>query len=132
MHLGVRLPPSQDATRVTAGLAYLCGHLQEIRGTLGDDGTDTSTPLHKLLSSVRSGDGAGIAAALDAVHTALRAAGDARGLYGHHRGLVPVGVHSIEVVYRCPLERCDGRDDVDAEPPRCAVSGRELRRERLS
>ncbi|MBF6195008.1 hypothetical protein [Nocardia implantans] len=115
-------------------MAYLCGHLQEIRSTLGDDETDASTPLRKLLDAVRSGSGADIATTLDAVHAALRTVGDARGIYGHHRGLTPVGVHSIEVVYRCPLERCDGRgrDEVDADPPHCAISGQELRRERLS
>ncbi|MGK8486979.1 hypothetical protein [Nocardia asiatica] len=42
-------------------------------------------------------------------------------------------MRSIEVVYRCPLERCDGRgrDEVGVDPPLCAISGQELRRERL-
>jgi hypothetical protein len=127
-------PSSEDAGRVAAGLAYLCGHLEDLRSILGDDGTDVGMPLHHLLAVVRSGTPSDIGAALDAVHTALQAAGDARGLYGHHRDPAPIGVHHLEIVYRCPLARCTGRaaDEVDGDPPRCALTGRELLRERLS
>ncbi|WP_280423368.1 hypothetical protein [Nocardia carnea] len=126
------LPP--DTARATAALAYLCEHLAEISGTLGDDGTDTSTPLQQLLGAVRSSRSVDIAPALHAVHTALRVAGDAPGIFGHTRSLEALGVHSFEVVYRCPLQVCVGRGDAGtgAEPPRCAVSGQPLRRERLA
>ncbi|WP_084508408.1 hypothetical protein [Nocardia pseudovaccinii] len=101
---------------------------------LGDDGTDTGTPLHHLLAIVHSSTTSNVGAALDAVHAALQARGDARGLYGHHRSAAAIGVHRLEVVYRCPLARCAGRaaDEVHDDPPRCALTGRELLRERLS
>ena len=128
------MQPLPDAERVTAGLAYLCRHLQEIRSTLGDEETDPATPLRKLLDMVSVGRTPDLADALSAVHDALRAAGDARGVYGNHRSLVPVGVRNLEIVYRCPLARCDGRtgDDIGDDPPTCAISGQELLRERLS
>lgn len=123
------MQPSPDTARVSAGLAYLCGHLEEIRDTLGD----ASAPS-ELLTTLGSGSPEEIATALNTLHAALRGAGDARGIYGHQRELTPVGVHSLEIVYRCPLQRCDGRaaDEVDDDQPRCAISGRELVRERLS
>ncbi|MFF0490936.1 hypothetical protein ACFYTQ_18105 [Nocardia sp. NPDC004068] len=125
------MQPSQDAGRVAAGLAYLCGHLADVRETLGEDGNE---PLRRLLEVVRSGEAADVGPALDAVHSALRSAGDARGLYGNQRGIGPVGVRHLEVVYRCPLGRCTGRaaGEIDEDSPRCAVAGRELLRERLS
>ncbi|WP_063057494.1 hypothetical protein [Nocardia sienata] len=131
---GCLLPSSQDAGRVAAGLAYLCGHLEDIRSVLGDDGADPGSPLNRLLAVVRSGSATGFGVALEAVHTALQARGDARGLYGHHRSATPIGVRHLEVVYRCPLARCMGRtaDEVHDDPPRCALTGRELLRERLS
>ncbi len=131
---GCLLPSSQNAGRVAAGLAYLCGHLEDIRSVLGDDGSDTATPLNRLIAAVHSDSATDLGGALDAVHTALQAGGDARGLYGHHRTPTPIGVHHLEVVYRCPLARCTGRtaDEVHDDPPRCALTERELLRERLS
>ncbi|MGW5381070.1 hypothetical protein [Nocardia sp. NPDC003963] len=126
------LPP--DPARAAAASAYLCEHLAEIRDTLDDAGTDTSTPLQRLLVALQAGRSEDIGPALNAVHTALRVAGDAPGIFGHTRGPAAVGVQSFEIVYRCPLRVCNGRGDTGAalDPPRCAVSGEPLRRERLA
>jgi hypothetical protein len=126
--------PPPDTARAAAALAYLCEHLAEIRATLGDVGTDASTPLQRLLAALRAGRSEDIASALTAVHTALRVAGDAPGIFGHTRGLEALGVHSFEIVYRCPLRVCNGRGEAEAaiDPPRCAVNGQPLRRERLA
>ncbi|MGV9633337.1 hypothetical protein ACWDO0_04095 [Nocardia rhamnosiphila] len=131
---GCLLPSSQDAGRIAAGLAYLCEHLEDIRSVLEDDGSDHGTPLNRLLAVVHSDGVTDLGVALDAVHTALQAGGDARGLYGHHRAATPIGVHHLEIVYRCPLARCTGRTaaEVHDDPPRCALTERELLRERLS
>ncbi|NUP28333.1 MAG: hypothetical protein HOQ44_16870 [Nocardia sp.] len=123
-----------DTARATAALAYLCDHLAEIRATLGDTGTDGATPLQRLLTAVHAGRSEDIGPAQNAVHTALRVAGDAPGIFGHTRSLEAVGVHSFEIAYRCPLQVCNGRGDAGAviDAPQCAVSGRPLLRERLA
>jgi hypothetical protein len=52
------------------------------------------------------------------------------------RGVEPSGMEPLEIVYRCPLQRCAGRpgSQVTEAQPLCSVSPdrRELLRERLS
>ncbi|GLV99151.1 hypothetical protein ADK52_12170 [Streptomyces sp. WM6372] len=123
------------AARTAAGLAYVCGNLAELRGTLG---ADPSGPLPRLEAVIRTGPAQGgpdLAALLDDVHSALQVAGDALGVYGQSdfRGVDAAGVESLEIVYRCPLRVCNGRDEdeITEFPARCSVSGRELPREAL-
>jgi hypothetical protein len=116
------------------GLAYVCGHLDEIRADLQGEGMDDLSLLQRLLDAVR--DSQDIADPLDALHSVLQNGGDALGVYGHGvRGLSPAGVESgpLEIVYLCPVGRCSGRlwPDVAAFPVRCEISGQDLRRERL-
>ncbi len=126
-----------------ARVSYVCAHLDELRVTLGDDGTDSSTPLAQLLTALRVIPGQGDQAdrpdllqLLDAVDKAVRRAGDAWGTYGpaDRYGGDAVGVQSVAIVYRCPLRQCIGRSDAEVTsfPPRCEISGRDLLRERLS
>lgn len=122
-------PAAGEAER--NGLAYVCGHLDEIRASLQPD---DSPLLRLLLDEVR--DGREIADLLDALHLALQRGGDALGVYGHGvRGLSPAGIEDrpLEVVYLCPVGRCSGRRwaDVAASSLRCTISGRDLIRERL-
>ncbi|MFG1798343.1 hypothetical protein [Nocardia sp. NPDC049149] len=114
-------------------MAYVCRALDEIRSTLGDDGTDPSTPLQRLLAAVHNGDEPTMAVCLDEVHNALQAAADALGIYGNVRNFQVLGVQGLEVVYRCPIKRCHGRTsaEVDSEPPLCSVNGQELNRDLL-
>ncbi len=124
-------PAQRDTFRVSEGLAYLCRSLDELRVLLNDDDTDPDTPLQRLLACMRSGDAPTIAALLEAVHTELQRAGDARGIFGNLRGITGVGLRPIEVVYRCPNILCTGRRDeeVPAGAPKCGITGRELIRD---
>jgi len=143
------MPASQHASlRVAFGLAYVCGHLQELRQTLQDDGTDPSTPIARLLSACRAGPPraedeknppirSSVAELLDNLHAAVQAAGDILGVYpyGESRSAEPAGVQSLEIVYRCPLHVCAGRSasEVTDTHPVCFVGLRmpQLLRERL-
>ena len=132
---------SAQAIKVAKGLAYVCGHLDELRERLGEDGAGFSAPLGRLLAALREADGAkpdaDIAGLLGEVDAAVRQAGDAYGVYGFggtRRGTS--GMEALQVVFRCPLQRCAGRsaDQVAGRSqPVCAVSQeqRPLIRERL-
>ncbi|MEV5410336.1 hypothetical protein AB0K60_16045 [Thermopolyspora sp. NPDC052614] len=128
---------SDDTRRTRDALAYACDHLEELREDLGDDPAGSAL-LDRLLSRIR-GNGT-IADVLDEIHAALQAAGDALGLYGRvpgHQGdrgidLAGLGSGPLEIVYLCPIGRCSGHQTQAAgSPPRCGISGEELRRERL-
>ncbi|MFE1596579.1 hypothetical protein [Nocardia sp. NPDC058705] len=123
-----------DAGRTAVGLAYVCTHWDELHSLLGDNRTDPTTVLQRLAGIAESGSAVEIAAALDAVHHALRACGDARGVYENQRDAAVAGVHRLEIVYRCPFSRCTGlpAHEVRVDRPHCALTGRELVRERLS
>lgn len=125
-------PTSPGYARVSAALAYLCLHLPEILDALGED-TDSFERLRSVLDVVSRVDRDALAEAVDAVHLALRARGDAVGLYGQNRNLDVVGVSGFEIVYRCPLQLCNGcaAGEVDHDTARCTLSGRPLLRERL-
>jgi hypothetical protein len=134
-----------DPGLTSFGLAYICGHLSEIRADLSDDGADPDTPLQRLLAAIQSrtaqppelsdADSSEVAALVDAVHLAVvRATGDAWGVYGQAtRHTTLVGIAPVEIVYRCPLGVCAGRlrEEVIGAA-RCEVGGGPLRRERLS
>jgi hypothetical protein len=126
---------AQEMVRVTRALAYLCDNLVEIRAVIGEEG-----PLAALMSALHDNPGspsppADLARLLDAVHRQLQAAGDAHGLYGSstRSGVYAPGLESLEVVYRCPLTMCAGRDeqDVSTVAPRCAIGAAPLIREVL-
>ncbi|MEU0216595.1 hypothetical protein ABZ281_16370 [Streptomyces sp. NPDC006265] len=117
--------------------------MQEIREDLGGNQTDVMGDpplLIDLRQALVAGQQCG--PALEAIHQALRDAGDALGLYGRvqpsDRGLVPDGVDtakpppSHEVVYLCPVDQCSRYSwPQPGSPPRCAISGQALREDRL-
>lgn len=133
------------ALRVSIALAYVCDHLQELSAVLGDDGGDPEAPLARLLSTLRASEAPpaqierglpDITALLNSVHAALQAAGDVWGVYGAapgRSGDTEGGMEALEIVYRCPLQKCAGRPggQVAELRPVCAVSQQELLRERL-
>lgn len=125
-------PTSPDYARVSAALAYLCLHLPAVLDALGED-TASVEHLRSLLNAVGRVERDALAEAVGAVHLALRARGDAVGLYGDSRNLDVVGVTGFEIVYRCPLQLCNGcaAGEVDHDTARCTLSGRPLLRERL-
>ncbi len=128
---------SDDTRRTRDALAYACGHLEELRADLGDDPAGSAV-LDRLLSRIRRNGK--IVDVLDEIHASLQAAGDALGLYGRvpgrhgDRGIDLPGLDTgpLEIVYLCPIGRCSGHEPQAAgTPPRCGISGKELRRERL-
>jgi hypothetical protein len=144
---------SEDLIRVASGLAYVCRHLDELREVLGDDGSDPSMPLTRLVVALRGNENpslsraggqpteqptaADVARLLTEVHAAVQAAGDALGVYGigRSRDGGASGLEVLLVVFRCPLQRCAGRPahEVTESQPRCSVSSARLPmiRERL-
>lgn len=121
---------SDDAQRTSDGLAYVCRHLDQIRADLAGD----TSPLERVLDAVA--DGLDLTTALDALHTALLAGGDAFGLYGNAaRTLRPPGVgrEPLEIVYLCPLGRCSVLRWPEAVggAQHCSISGRDRVREKL-
>lgn len=118
------------ARRADEGLAYLCTHLDEIRALLADDAVGREA-LARLRSVLRGGGE--ISGALSDIHDALLRAGDALGLYMHVRGLgdltlAGIGSGPLEIVYRCPVHRCQRIvPGPTVEPPQCGVTGEALR-----
>jgi hypothetical protein len=124
--------------RVARGLAYVCGHLDELRELLGDDGSDPDRPLARLIAALRAPEPEEIAARLDAVDAAVQEAGDMMGVYGPGPARGPAGLDALDalqIVYRCPLKRCAGRpaNVFAGARPVCTVSPERLPlvRERL-
>ncbi|GAA1530712.1 hypothetical protein GCM10009730_44970 [Streptomyces albidochromogenes] len=109
--------------------------MERIRTDLDAYAAEGTAPLERLLAALR--DGEDPAPALDALHEALLAAGDAVGVHGGGgtRGMTPLGVDPAtpdEWVLICPTRQCSRHAWPDAsEAPRCRVSGQPLRRERL-
>jgi hypothetical protein len=124
--------PSKEAAarRADQGLAYLCTHLDEIRALLADDVAGREA-LARLQSELRGGGD--ISGALSDIHDALLRAGDALGIFSHVRGLrdltlAGVGSGPLEIVYRCPVRRCQRVVPGPAvEPPQCGVTSEPLR-----
>ncbi|MFD8087400.1 hypothetical protein ACFV4F_37570 [Kitasatospora sp. NPDC059722] len=112
-------------------IAYVCGDAAGIREAL----EPATEPLDRLLEAVRAGED--ITAALNDLHVALQAAGDALGVYGYNRspssglrlaGAVPS--RPREALLICPTGRCSRYDRPDpvAPAPTCAIDGLALRR----
>lgn len=132
-----------EAIRLANGLAYVCRHLDELRELLGDDGSDPSTALMRLVAVLQGGASGQAAKApelagvLEEVHAQVQAAGDVLGVYGSgsSRGGGLSGMEVLQFVYRCPLGRCAGRlaHEVAQAQPVCTVSEarQSLIRERL-
>lgn len=123
-------------------LAVVCAHLEEIRADLREGPGGDAHPVDRVLSAVR--DGTDPEAALTALHAVLQADGDPLGLDGYGerpgglRGTLGLRADGIdgphaEWVHLCPTGRCPRHAwPVAAAPqPRCAISGTELRLERL-
>ncbi|MEW2353610.1 hypothetical protein [Spirillospora sp. NPDC029432] len=132
------------SVRREAGLAYVCGRYGEISAVLGGNDTGPFEPLDRLLDVLREWRGTDPDSSfeqeadrlLELVHAALVNMGDEYGVYGNagfRSAIDAAGVEGLEIVYRCPLRLCAGRDEVDVVefPPRCSVNGAPLPRERL-
>ncbi|QKG19731.1 hypothetical protein [Actinomadura verrucosospora] len=128
---------TSDPRAVPFLVAYACAHLDELR-TLLEETDDAAARLTRLVAALRADPRppeAELSALVGDLHAAMQAAGDPWGMRPpQQRGSVgAAGVESVAVVYRCPLGVCAGRDadEVDRLPVRCAVTGRDLVRERL-
>ncbi|QIB44486.1 hypothetical protein [Streptomyces aureoverticillatus] len=120
--------------RIAKALSYVCGHRDELVALLDED----VTALRAVEAVVGRPpvDDVSLTALLDALHAAVRRAGDSSGVYGAvGRSVMSAGVADLDVVYRCPLQLCIGRSahEVDGEEPRCqfAPGAMALIRERL-
>ncbi|GII88853.1 hypothetical protein Ssi03_68430 [Sphaerisporangium siamense] len=119
------------AGQIADGLAWVCAELDSLNAVMPDKKT---SPLRHLLAAVRNGQDP--ADQLQALHIALRKAGDQLGVWGHLRTGPLTGVDEqrpFEPVYLCPLGRCSGRqvDSATTFPLTCAITGRQLRRDQL-
>ncbi|TDB91942.1 hypothetical protein E1264_00290 [Actinomadura sp. KC216] len=133
-----------ESSQVEAGLAYVCANFGEIRALLEDEGAGETMPLSQLKAALQDRqkpDRQGpsrehVPELLNAVHLAVQARGDVLGVFGYggFRSVMGAdGVESLEIVYRCPLKACAGRDEAEVSefPPRCSISGVALVREPL-
>ncbi|MFI5828572.1 hypothetical protein ACIA6C_15160 [Streptomyces sp. NPDC051578] len=117
-----------------AGIAHVCERLERIREDLQNHSAQGAAPLDHLMSVLRAGEDPTVP--LEALHEALLAAGDARGINGGQgRGLNLIGADSAmpaESVLLCPTGLCSrfGWPDGPGTSP-CRISGRPLRTERL-
>ncbi|WP_406368153.1 hypothetical protein [Streptomyces sp. NBC_01546] len=114
-------------------VAYICDQLGSIRTTLEAHSPLGAAPLEGLLAALR--DGEDPATPLNVLHEALLAAGDAAGVYARSRALNPPGVNPAvpdEWVLLCPTGQCSRHAWPDgSDVPRCRISDRPLRAERL-
>ncbi|MER6460444.1 hypothetical protein ABT278_08240 [Streptomyces sp. NPDC001228] len=120
--------------RIAKALSYVCGHRDEL-ATLLDEDTAALRAVEAAVGRPPADD-VSLAALLDALHAAVRRAGDPSGVYGGSgRSAIPAGVADQDVVYRCPLQLCIGRSghEVGDDVPRCRFTPAEkaLIRERL-
>lgn len=117
-------------------IAYVCDQLDRIRATLEAYGREGAAPLERLLAALREGGDPDLGPPLEVLHEALLAAGDAAGVNGRDRGLTPLGINPPapdEWVLLCPTGLCARHawPDHGVETPRCRISERPLRTERL-
>ncbi|MGW6308766.1 hypothetical protein ACWFRQ_21510 [Streptomyces niveus] len=145
-----RAVAGETARRTAERIATVCTQLEAIRGELHETRNGDDGPLEAVLAEARSRgarNGRDLVAALDQLHAALQAGGDALGLRGYSeqgagsRGLRPAGIDGDlagggrggEITYVCPGDRCTRYwwPQGPAPVPRCAVSDTSLRRERL-
>ncbi|MFC9608610.1 hypothetical protein ACFTTN_34925 [Streptomyces niveus] len=119
--------------RIAKALSYVCGHRDELATLLDED----DAALRAVEAAVgRPPADFSLTTLLDALHAAVRCAGDPSGVYGGTgRNVTPAGVADLDVVYRCPLQLCIGRSgsEADDDVPRCQFAPGEtaLIRERL-
>ncbi|GAA2439257.1 hypothetical protein [Streptomyces macrosporus] len=117
--------------RLRTAIGYVCGNTPYIRQTLIEAGN--ARALDAALEAIRSA--ADPEPALTALHEALLAAGDARGIMPTVRGLRPAGANAhlpALAVYVCPTDRCSRHSRAEHDdPPRCTLSGEPLRLTRL-
>ena len=120
--------------KTAKALSYVCRYRDDLAALLDED----DAPLRAVEAAVRRppADDAAFTALLDALHSAVRRAGDPSGVYGGTgRSLGLAGVADLEAVYRCPLQLCIGRSghEVGDEVCRCHFAPGEtaLIRERL-
>ncbi|WP_351233329.1 hypothetical protein [Streptomyces sp. NPDC002133] len=122
--------PNGAAERIRDALAYVCRQLDVLSAVLPEN--DEASPLRRLLEAMRNGEDPD--RPLQALHTALLAAGDHIGVYGN-RGIRPVGVDdgAEETVYLCPAHRCSRYSwpAATVDPPQCAITEQPLRRDGL-
>ncbi|WP_019065467.1 hypothetical protein [Streptomyces prunicolor] len=120
--------------RIAKALSYVCSHRDDLAALLDED--DAALCAVEAAVGGPPADDISLTALLDALHTAVRGAGDPSGVYGGTgRGVMPAGVADLDVVYRCPLQLCIGRSgpEADNDLPRCQFAPGEtaLIRERL-
>jgi hypothetical protein len=119
--------------KVAKALSYVCTYRDELTALLDDE----AVTLHALEAAVdHAADSTSITELLNALHAAVRRAGDPSGVYeATGRSLTPAGVSSLDIIYRCPLQLCIGRagHEVGGDAPHCtfARTGAALIRERL-
>lgn len=120
--------------RIAKALSYVCEHRDDLAALL--DENDTALRAVEDAVGGSTADDVSLIALLDALHAAVRRAGDPSGVYvGTGRNVIPAGVADLDVVYRCPLQLCIGRSghEVDDDVPRCGFDPGDsaLSRERL-
>lgn len=120
--------------RMATALSYVCRHRNELAELLDED--DVALRAVEAAVGSLAADDASLTALLDALHTAVRRAGDLSGVYGATgRSVMSAGVADLDVVYRCPLQLCIGRSghEVDDDVPHCRLAPADtaLIRERL-
>ncbi|MER7038008.1 hypothetical protein [Streptomyces microflavus] len=120
--------------RIAKALSYVCAHRDELAALLDED--DAALRAVGAVVGGPAADTVSLTALLDALHAAVRRAGDPSGVYGGSgRSVMPAGVADVDVVYRCPLQMCIGRSthEVHDDLPRCQFASAEtaLIRERL-
>ena len=130
------MPDQRDnnyATESRAEVAYICDQLDRIRAALETHSIRGVAPLERVLAALLAGED--MTEALEALHVALLAAGDAAGINGRTRGMKPIGANSAmpdESVLLCPTNQCSRYNWPDGpEAPRCRITGQPLREERL-
>lgn len=124
---------------VAAGLAYVCQHLRDICEVLrpdsgGDPGQRDPLEVRRVTDAARTG--ADLRGPLEALHAALLAVGDPRGVWGAARTLMLTGLATdipFEPVYACPHDHCSGHSIATAAAISftCTLTRQSLRKETL-
>lgn len=102
--------PSRSAEQIRRGLEYLCTHVEYVRSAIAKRPFAQRAAMDRLTDEHAAAPQ--VAADLEAVHLALRSSGDALGIFGRVRSMVPApGVDvekPTEPVLRCPRHyQCD-------------------------
>lgn len=126
---------ARSAEEIAAAIGYVCRDPEQLRDVLSGD---ERALVDQVLANALNGNLDTVRALLDRLHTALRQAGDPRGVYGQAlrrmpssvRGTAPLGnsmVRPAETIYLCPIGRCSRfwfpDDRSPADVPNCSASG---------